>query len=614
MSFIQVVFTLCWASCISFVRANTAALDLSVRTFNAPGASIEDTRLAIRRGLAEAQFHKRAGQEFKNTTTLDQSWNDAVLLKFGASKEIQDKNVTLEAGIEIICTTCYVKGLATVEVTVDGELDLGQILRDTALEVKGAVKNLTDDVETYFENYTETVVTRLDDGFDWSDLEFPTFNSSIDFNLAIPAIPEANLKFRFDGLELYLQLNTILSLGATYELPLFRSETPVGVSFGENLELGAIFSVDLILAVEGEVDISSGIHLKLDDGVEINLALFGESVSDIVFNGGEFEFLPVTIESAGIVFTAILRIGASAGIQVITPDIPEVSIMNHSLPTFGGGIEVGVFANVAEFVTNVTATPQDEECKLQVIQEYSLALGAKAGMTVNIGSETYGPVAQTSTPLWYTTLGSVCAIEGRATPVSTPAEETNSVLKREDLESTVLTTEITHTGVNCAPTVTGNCPVSLQTTSQSVETKFLTTAVPSGEDATWPASIHATVSPIAFGSNVNKFGAISGSPSSFVPPPPAETDGEGANGSDSNPVNLNGKIGGVSKKVIVGVSVGLGVPVLAAIIGALIFFQRRRRYSSVPKMERTDMVAEPYAQQIHSDKSKAGVNVTEVSR
>lgn len=45
--------------------------------------------------------------------------------------------------------------------------------------------------------------------------------------------------------------------------------------------LGAVLTVDLILAVEGAIDISSGFHVKLDDGVAINLPLFGDEVADM---------------------------------------------------------------------------------------------------------------------------------------------------------------------------------------------------------------------------------------------------------------------------------------------------------------------------------------------
>lgn len=76
-------------------------------------------------------------------------------------------------------------------------------------------------------------------------------------------------------------IDTTLSMGATYNLPLYKSETVLGVSVTESLEVGIIFTIDLILSVEGEIDISSGFHIKLEDGLAIDIALFSNDVSDI---------------------------------------------------------------------------------------------------------------------------------------------------------------------------------------------------------------------------------------------------------------------------------------------------------------------------------------------
>ena len=51
-------------------------------------------------------------------------------------------------------------------------------------------------------------------------------------------------------------------------------------------------------------------------------------------NGGRFEFLPVTIESAGVVFSAVLRIGVHSGFELATPDLPEITIGEHQFARF----------------------------------------------------------------------------------------------------------------------------------------------------------------------------------------------------------------------------------------------------------------------------------------
>lgn len=326
----------------------------------------------------------------------------------------------------------------------------------------------------------------------------------------------------------------------------------------------------------------------------------------------------MTVQSAGVVLKAALRIGIHSGVAVSTPETPSFTILNNTLgiPTLGAGIEVGVFANLAEFTTNVTLVPNDPECELKVVQEYQIALGAVAGASIVFDTDTWGPVAETSIPIWNTELASVCAIQGTKTPASasasvTPTVTARAIDRREDLDTQTISTKIVHTGVRCLSSMAGNCPASLQETTKSTETSTLVTALPSGQKATFPESVKdAVTSTVAFGSNVQSFTATSGSPTSYTPPPPTSTSKDGKIGNV-----LNSKTGGVSNKVIVGVSVGVGVPVIAGIIAAIVYvsllrlfalvlytdgisrlMRRRKRYNAVAGdfSPNSRLVSEPY--------------------
>jgi hypothetical protein len=253
----------------------------------------------------------------------------------------------------------------------------------------------------------------------------------------------------------------------------------------------------------------------------------------------------------------------------MTPEISPFSfdIGNTTIgpPTVEAGIEVAVFANVAEFITNVTYTPGNEECELRVIQEYNMAVGALAGASavVEFLHETmsWGPVIGTSIAIFTTTLAEACAIKATATAAQVVI--TSAPEKRDDLTETVISTELTSTGVSCKVTSLVNCPNSEQVTTKTKFSSTITTSVPSGVDATWPTTTFDTVQrTIAFGSQVKSIKAMSGSPTPYVAPP-------GEDGNDGNHT-LDGKTGGVSNKVIIGVCVGLVLPILAAIIGAAV--------------------------------------------
>lgn len=271
--------------------------------------------------------------------------------------EIQARPVDVGGMVEIICMECYVTGTAVAELHID--------VVDPAAHAREVISNFTEDVQNITQGFFEYAIEYVDDylqdadsgdilenlvdgGQQWEDLELPTFNYTMD--LDIPEVPECKLRFQFDGLELYMSMNTILEVSATYELPLYKSQSAVGISITPDLSLGLQFTVDLILNVEGEIDISSGFHIKVNDGIAIEITLFSNDVSDITFPGAQFEFLPVAIESAGMVFSAVLRLGVHAGFEIATPDVSLLGkagkAVGDIMPNVTGGIEVGIFANV----------------------------------------------------------------------------------------------------------------------------------------------------------------------------------------------------------------------------------------------------------------------------
>lgn len=273
----------------------------------------------------------------------------------------------------------------------------------------------------------------------------------------------------------------------------------------------------------------------------------------------------MTVESAGAVFTAVLRIGVHAGFD-LNADFGVLSDMTDL--SLGAGVEVSVFANVAEFTTNMTYQPDNTECELSIEQKYHFAVGAAAGATIAIGDQTWGPTPNTSTPIFYTTMASACAVVG--TPTITPASNYSATAmafarKRQDMVTTTITTEVTYTGVNCLSPGLVNCPASLQNTSQSTATTTFTTVVPSGtdeDDITIPARVSdAVATKMPFGKNVAQLPKSTGSPVSYVPPPPTAT-----HHPDNTIVDeIEDGLHGINKNVIIGVSVGVGAPVLLLI-------------------------------------------------
>lgn len=198
-------------------------------------------------------------------------------------------DLTFSEGIEIVCTTCWIKGLASAKFSA-GHPNISRIIDQTVDEIEGNFDNFTSEVIEFIEDAVEEVFRDIGDAInetfhdgDWHDpfdaIEWPTLDYA--FDMHVPALPEVNLRFGFDTLELYMMLDTTLSLGSTYTYRLFTSQSPIGCGISEDLQLGIIFAVDIILAADAVIDISSGFHIKLDDGLAVDIVLFGNEASGI---------------------------------------------------------------------------------------------------------------------------------------------------------------------------------------------------------------------------------------------------------------------------------------------------------------------------------------------
>ncbi|KAF3913401.1 hypothetical protein ABW20_dc0108588 [Dactylellina cionopaga] len=264
-------------SSTAVAAARPADADVTVRSWSPPGISSKDVVRSIRRSLSEYSHQKRS-TVLQNSTTLERSWDGAVLLSFEPGVAIGNANVS--GGVEITCTTCYLKTQASVQLTISESFNATQAFDELESEVRTAFENVTDTTISYVKDYVSGVSKKLEDGFDLDDFNLPPID--VDFNIDVPAIPECQLRFQFDEMDLYVALDTAFTAGITYTLNLYTSETPIGISIGSNLFLGVVVEVDLILSSETEINISSGFHIKLDDGAALEIPLFGDKISQTI--------------------------------------------------------------------------------------------------------------------------------------------------------------------------------------------------------------------------------------------------------------------------------------------------------------------------------------------
>ncbi|KAK6530218.1 hypothetical protein TWF694_003582 [Orbilia ellipsospora] len=532
---------------LTVVSASPTNVDTSLRSWGPSGLSPRNIVSNIGNTLSRYRHQKR-DTVFQNSTTLAKSWDGAVLLSYEYEKDFEaGKNGTVSAssGVEITCTTCYIKATVQAELTINGSFNATQAIDNVLSEVEDGITNITESTVDWLETNAKSIFTSFAKGGDLDDLDLKPLD--VDFNIDIPDIPDCQLRFQFDDLELYVALSTTFSAGITYTLSLYKSETPIGIAI-DDLFLGIVAEVELILSVDGEVTIGSGFHIQVDDNASLEIALFGSEVSKTAFNGGLFEFLPVTIESAGVVLQAVLRVTIRAGFEIGISD-----------DTASAGVEVSVWAHIAELKTNVTFAPADQPgCDLRIEESYQFIVGAAAGATVALFDHTWGPAPETSIPIWGTTL-TQCAIQASVTRGPITARQLGAA---DDLTTTTISTKVTYRGVQCMSPGLIDCPVSLQSTTKTVTEITLVTSVPSGVDATFPTTTQTTIAQtIPFGTGVNKLFETAGAPTPYSPGSDIPRSGTHSN-----------------KNLIIGVCVGVGGFIIISLICGYIFWQRRKRY------------------------------------
>lgn len=200
--------------------------------------------------------------------------------------------------MSISCISCYVKGTAYASLVVDGDFNFTQALTEFHDQFWPGVKNISIEVWDQFTNWSEYVADDVTDtvgdsivsffqtgdsdelDIDWSAYSFPTLD--VDFEMNLTNIPETTLTLEFDELEVYLDLEATLGAGQTYKVSLYPPGwyQPAGIKIGDQL-IGVVITLELLLTLSSEVSISTGVHVKFDEGLAMQIAMFGSDVSEI---------------------------------------------------------------------------------------------------------------------------------------------------------------------------------------------------------------------------------------------------------------------------------------------------------------------------------------------
>lgn len=257
-----------------------------VQLHDAASIASRDNLELLHRSLSAAVAKK---DSLKFSKSLDTSWANVPLFSMGmyAQKKILPGEVIYlqhfsvgesasgkaisGANVEVVCTNCYIKGLATASIDVAENFNISKGFNNVTDQIRKEFGNFTDNVTDYAQTYVLNVVG--------PDVDLPPID--VDFDIDIPNIPECKLQLQFDELELYMQIDTIFSVASTYTINLYSSNTPVGIKIGNDLMLGIVLTLDLILDVQAQIDFSSGFHIRLDKSLIIDVPMFSREASSI---------------------------------------------------------------------------------------------------------------------------------------------------------------------------------------------------------------------------------------------------------------------------------------------------------------------------------------------
>jgi hypothetical protein len=87
------------------------------------------------------------------------------------------------------------------------------------------------------------------------------------------------VRLEFNEVEAYIDLDLKASASATYAVTLFSTESPVGLGLPD-LDVGLVFSLDLVFSVSAFVDLQGGFYVKLANDAYLDTDLFGGAIAD----------------------------------------------------------------------------------------------------------------------------------------------------------------------------------------------------------------------------------------------------------------------------------------------------------------------------------------------
>ncbi|KAI0506912.1 hypothetical protein F5B22DRAFT_621842 [Xylaria bambusicola] len=238
--------------------------------------------------------------------------------------------------------------------------------------------------------------------------------SDIDITQPGDVFDDSMLGLTFNGVGATIDLDLTAAASGDFSVPLLTSESPIGVS-GPGFQIGVVFSVDLVLKVDGEVETEGGFKVTIPDGASF-IILFDDSKPNVAkFNGASASLLPITVNLPASV-TAALQLKVEAGVM-----LPDIKV-------FEAKALAGASISIPELILKESASFPSKTCAVPVSAEVNI----NAGVFVDIGADIAGIDLGDFNPTASTTLfaasTSTClkSVGGNSTATATPSATRHS--------------------------------------------------------------------------------------------------------------------------------------------------------------------------------------------
>ncbi|KAH8204252.1 hypothetical protein TruAng_001538 [Truncatella angustata] len=195
-------------------------------------------------------------------------------------------------------------------------------------------------------------------------------------------IPSLSLSLK--DIEAYLDLDLYVGIATTVAVNLFTPVAPIQLPIiAGGLELNALVSVDLVLSLDAAIDVSAGVYIKLTEDALLEIDILKGEILKADFTGLAVKTLPIEVRIGCARVQADLRVRIQAGVVAavdIDDLINDLIPLGIDLPDIGVGLELGVYANLVEYVGLFCDTPS---CPLAK-ESYGLNVGVVAGLDVEV--------------------------------------------------------------------------------------------------------------------------------------------------------------------------------------------------------------------------------------